>query len=95
MNEDLVKKVRAAAGATWWVVIIGFIWLTVAYFVWLGMMHYCTPLVRDMWGGGGLERSQIQTLSLWFFGALKLALFGLLFAAIWLTLFARHLRRPG
>ncbi len=95
MNEDLVKKVRAAAGATWWVVLIGAIWMTVGYLIWLAFMHGRPAWLLDLYGGAELDWCGFQIVVLFFFGLLKLGLFALVGAAIWLTLFARRLRRPG
>lgn len=95
MNEPLVKRVRDAAWATWMVLAILAVWMTVAYFFWLAVLHYRMEWVRFLWGGRDLTWSEMQWITLWFFGGFKLGLFAVLAAAIWLTLFARRLRRAA
>jgi len=95
MNENTVKGVRAAARAAWGTVVIGGVWLTIGYFVWLGIMHARPGWVLALWGGGDLEWSAIQTMSLWFFGAFKVGLFLVVLAAIWLSLWWRGLKRAS
>jgi len=94
MNEPLVERVRAAAWATWMLLLILAVWMTIAYFLWLGVFYTRMEWVRALWGGD-VTWPEMQWVSLWFFGAFKLGLFAVLAAALWLTLFARRLRRAG
>jgi hypothetical protein len=54
MSDELAKRVRAAAGAAWYTVLIGVLWLTVAYFLWLAILTRRPEWVRTLWGGGDL-----------------------------------------
>ena len=47
----------------------------------------------DLAGGAGFDWGEYQLMAFGFFGLLKLGLFTLVGAAIWLTLFARRLER--
>ena len=93
MSDELAKKVRAAAGAAWWIVLIGAIWLTVGYFLWLAILTCRPEWIRTLWGGGNLTWDDMQIITLWFFGVFKVILFLILFAAIWLSLWHRRLRK--
>jgi hypothetical protein len=50
-----------------------------------------------MWGGDvvnqGLSWESMQTISLWFMGAFKLCLWLMFLVVLWLTLWARQLRK--
>lgn len=96
MNGDFIKRVRAAAGALWCTVVLGFIWLTVGWVFWLVLMHCQPGWVAWMWGGGGPDGLSWKTyhlIGMTFFGVFKLILFAALLTAIWLTLWARKLAR--
>ena len=93
MNGELAKKVRAAAGAAWGTVIIGAVWMTLAYGLWLVILHYKPGLILTLWGSGDLTWPEVQRITLWFFGAFKLEIFAVLLAAIWLSLWHRRLAR--
>lgn len=95
MDTELAKKVRAAAGATWCVLIIGVVWMTVAYLVWMAFMHTRPGWMLTLCGGEGFNWGDYQLMAFAFFGLVKLGLFALVGAAIWLTLFARRLQRDG
>ena len=96
MDDTLAKRVRAAAGALWCTVVLGFIWLTVGWVFWLVIMHCQPGWVAWMWGGDhpdGLSWATYQLLGMTFFGVFKLILFAFLLTALWLTLWARKLAR--
>jgi hypothetical protein len=92
MNEAFAKKVRAAASAGWWVVLIGYALLTL---VWLGYLGFVTT--RPAWllalWGQKVSWDFMQTVSLWFLGVFKLFLWFVFLVALWLTLWARQLRK--
>jgi hypothetical protein len=45
-------------------------------------------------GGGEVSWALVQTVSLWFLGVFKVAVWLLILTALWLTLWARQLRKP-
>ena len=97
MNDSFEKKVRAAAIAGWWVVLIGYALLTTTWVVYLGLMSRRPDWLLRMWGGDivnqGRSWESMQTISLWFMGAFKLCLWLMLLVVLWLTLWARQLRK--
>jgi len=93
MSDELVKKVRAAAGAAWYTLLIGVLWLTAAYFLWLAILTRRPEWLHTLWGGGNLTWDEMQISTLWFFGVFKVILFVMLFAAIWLSLWHRRLQK--
>jgi hypothetical protein len=46
-----------------------------------------------MWGQGDVSWAFVQTVSLWFMGVFKLFMWFLILVALWLTLWARQLRK--
>jgi hypothetical protein len=92
MNEEFEKKVRAAAVAGWWVILIGYALLLVTWVVYLALMSARPVWLLAMWGHD-VTWDFMQTVSLWLMGVFKLFLWLLFLAALWLTLWARQLRK--
>jgi hypothetical protein len=94
MNENFEKKVHAAAGALWWTVLIGYLLLTLVWLVYLLLVSARPAWLVGLWGQD-ISWDFMQTMSLWFLGVFKLFLWFLFLAALWLTLWARRLRRTA
>jgi hypothetical protein len=92
MNDSFEKKLRAAAVAAWWVVLIGYAPLTLSWGVYLALVSVRPAWMRAMWGPD-VTWDFMQTVSLWFLGIFKLFLWFLFLVALWLTLWTRQLRR--
>ncbi|MBV8607916.1 MAG: hypothetical protein JO034_10710 [Singulisphaera sp.] len=93
MNDPFEKKVRAAAVAGWWVILIGYALLFVTWVVDLAIMSARPGWLLTMWGQGDVSWAFVQTVSLWFMGVFKLFMWFLFLVALWLTLWARQLRK--
>lgn len=94
MEESLAKRVRAAAIAGWWTLLIavGFGVLTG-----VGSMAVlrCKPdWVLRFWAPD-LTWAAMQTYTLWILTAYKLFTWIVLMVTAWLSLWARQLRRLG
>src|SRR6516225_3599509 len=50
MNDFFEKKVRATAVAAWWVVLIGYVALTVIWLVYLAIVTNRPESLRALWG---------------------------------------------
>jgi hypothetical protein len=92
MNDTFQKKVRAAAVAAWWVVLVGYVLLTLTWGVYLVLVSARPAWMRAMWGPE-VTWDFMQTVSLWFLGLFKLFLWSLFLVALWLTLWARQLHK--
>jgi len=92
MDDALVKRVSAAAGAAWWTVLIWALWLTAAWLIWLGIIHAKPGWILALWGDN-LAWTDVQQVTIWFFGAFKVLLLVAVMGSIWLTLYARRLKR--
>ncbi len=93
MDDQFTQRVRSAAVAGWWTVLIGLIWLTTAWFIFLAIMARRSEWMLCLWGGKDITWPMMQNISLWFFGVFKLVWYVLILITIWLTLWARQLRR--
>jgi hypothetical protein len=86
------KRVRAAAVAGWWTVIIGMIWMTAGWF-WMRWVLQAKPeWVLTVWGNI-ITWEDAQDFSVWFFSIFKLILFVMILLTIWLTIWARKLKK--
>ncbi len=88
MSEELRQIIHSAAVAGWWTVLLGAIWLTVAWLIWMGILKAKPSWLITLWGGN-LEWKQVQQIMLTFMAVFKLILFVCILICIWLTLWAR------
>jgi hypothetical protein len=93
MNDLFERRVRAAAVAAWWTLLVAVIFLTVVWFVFLGVTSSPPDWMERMWGG--ISPDQIFYVTLWLVGIWKLFLWTWAMVAIWLTLWARQLRKSA
>jgi len=98
MNETLQKRVRSAAVAGWWTVLIVAIWMTVAWLALLVILNSKPGWIMWLWGfpdADSLHWRQMRIIVLQFFAVFKLMLFVFVVVVIWLTLWSRRLKREG
>jgi len=94
MNDTLAQRVRSAAIAGWWTLLIGAIWLTVGWAAILILLGAEPAWLLRLWGGH-TNWQQVNDLILWMYAAFKLILFVAVLVTIWLSFWARRLRRLG
>ncbi len=95
MDGSFEGKVRSAGVAGWWTLLVAAAILVLQWFAYLLVMSVRPPWVLRLWGPG-VTWEYVQHL--WFLGtaALKVLLLALAIPCLWLTLWARQLRRrPG
>ena len=102
MNETLQKRVRSAAMAGWWTILIAAVWMTVGWLAFLAIMHTEPGWLLRLWGYPDTDNlhwdgewGQVHGIILYFFAAFKLMLFAFVIVVIWLTLWSRRLKREG
>jgi hypothetical protein len=95
MNDPFEKKIRAAAVAGWWVILIAYGLLLVTWLAYLVIMSARPAWLLVMWGQGDVSWAFVQTVSLWFMGLFKFFIWLMILAVLWLTLWARQLRKLG
>lgn len=92
MDELFIKKVRAAAAAGWWTVLIAYCILLIQWFAYLLIMTRQPEQMLCLWGGG-ITWPEIRSIWLWAMVAYKLIVGIMIFASIWLTLWARQMTK--
>ncbi|MDD5169970.1 MAG: hypothetical protein PHN75_14225 [Syntrophales bacterium] len=92
MDETFVKKVRTAAIAGWWTLLIFFCILVVQWLAYLLIMAK-QPAGMLCLVGNEVTWTEIRTIWLWAMVAYKLGAAMMVFVVIWLTLWAKQLAR--
>jgi hypothetical protein len=92
MNDIFVKKVRAAAVAGWWTLLIAVIFLWIQWIAYLYIMSARPEWVRSMLGPD-IKWAFIQNLWFWIATVFKLCIWLMALVVIWLSLWARGLRK--
>ncbi len=92
MNDTFEKRVKAAAVAGWWIVLVAcgflmFLWLS--YFT---VLSTHPAWVLSMWGPG-VDWPLVQSMWFWVMVAFEFCVWFMILAALWLTIWARQLRR--
>ena len=94
MEGNLSEKVRSAGVAGWWTLLIAALVLTVQWVAYLWVMSFRPEWVLRLWGPG-VTWDDVGRV--WWMGVaiLKFILFVLAIPCLWLTLWARQLRKTG
>jgi hypothetical protein len=92
MDEVFTKKVRAAAVAGWWTMLIAYCVLLIQWLAYVLIMARQPAGMLCLWGEG-VSWPEIRTIWLWAMAAFKLGVGMMIFVVIWLTLWARQLAR--
>ena len=92
MDEMFIKKVRTAAVAGWWTVLIAYCLLLLSWFSYLMIMKIRLEGVVCLLGKG-VTWEEIPTIWLWGMVAYKLSVAIMLFVVICLTLWTKKLAK--
>jgi hypothetical protein len=90
--DTFERRVRAAATAGWCVVGIGLAFLTLVWLAYLGITRARAEWLLSMWGPD-VTWTYFEQVCLAALAAFKLALWLIALASLWLTLWARQLRK--
>lgn len=93
MNDLFERRVRAAAVAGWWTLGVALLFLTAVWFVFVSLMSSPPDWIESLWGG--MSRDHIFSIGLWLVGIWKLFLWSWAMVTLWLTLWARQLRKSA
>ncbi len=88
MNEELRQTICSAAVAGWWTVLIGAVWMTLAWLIWRKILKAKPQWLQDLWGVD-MDWKEIQSLMITFIAVVKIILFVCILLSVWLTLWAR------
>jgi hypothetical protein len=92
MNGTFETRLRASARAGWWTLLIGAVFLTFQWIIYILLMSGRPSWPLVLWGNG-ISWDIVQNLWLWGAAIFKLCLWLMALVVIWLTLWARQLRR--
>ncbi len=92
MNDDLERRVRSAGIAGWWTLLIAAAVLLLQWLAYLVIVSSRPAWVLSLWGSG-TTWPELQQLWLLATVVAKLSLFILALPCLWLTLWARELRK--
>ena len=92
MEEIFIKKVRAAALAGWWTLLIAYCVLLVLWIAYLMIMAQQPAGILCILGNG-VTWPEMRIIWLWAMVAYKLGVGMMFFVVIWLTLWARQLAK--
>lgn len=94
MNHEFERRVRAAAAAGWWVVLIAVGFVTLQWIIYLAVMHTRPAWVLAAWGPG-VDWAFIHSVWFWAIAVLKFIVWWMVLASLWLTIWARQLRKQA
>jgi hypothetical protein len=92
MNDLLEKRIRAAAIAGWWVVLIAWGFLLLNWLIYLAAASFQPAWMLSLWGPD-ISWSFVQNVWFWFLVIFKFCVWLLAIMVLWLTLWARQLRK--
>lgn len=91
MEPRLSLKVKSAAVAAWWTILIAFLFILFQCLIYLYINAYPQGFFLALLGG--FDWQFIRVVWLWSVAVLKLCMWLLLLVTIWLTLWARTLAK--
>jgi hypothetical protein len=92
VNDIFERRVHAAAIAGWWVLLIAGGLLTLSWFAYLAVMANHPDWLIRLWGPD-MTWDYVEKVWFWAIAALKLVLWIFIMLVLWLTLWARHMRK--
>ncbi len=89
-----MHRVHGAAVAGWWTLLWAVLLLSFSWLLFLGLMNAQPSWVSSLWGPG-VSWDFIQVVGIWAIAIFKVCLWLLAVVALWLTLWARQLRKSA
>lgn len=93
MDAEFTRRVRSAAVAGWWTLLIGAVFLAITWGAYLAVMCTKPAWMLGYWGGAGMNWEMMQVVWVWMTAIFKLVLWVAAIIVVWLTLWARRLAR--
>jgi len=94
MDDAFQRRVRTAARAAWWTVLIAVVFVTLVWLVFQGIVS-TRPAWYQALLGPSVSWERLQDVGLWAIAIFKIWIWAMALVAVWLTLWARQLRRSG
>lgn len=93
MNDPFTARVRAAAVAGWWTLLIAVAFMLVQWFVYLHFAYNGPSAWLLSLLGPDADWPFIQNIWVWMVAVFKLCMWLMALVVVWLTLWARKLRK--
>ena len=94
MNDVFQRRVRAAAIAGWWTLLIAIAFLTLVWIMFLVLMSARPPWLKPLFGPG-VSWDYVQNVGFWTVSIFKMCIWLMAVVVVWLTLWAKQLRRQS
>jgi hypothetical protein len=91
MNEDFAKRVRSAAIAGWWTILIGSLFLVLQWLASQMLLSAKPGWLLTLWGPD-ITWATVRTIWWWIMAIFKMCLWLMTLVVIWLSLWARQLK---
>jgi hypothetical protein len=92
MNDAFQQRVKAAAIAGWWTVLIAIIFLALVWFVFIAVMS-ARPVWLQSLLGPGVPWEYVQNVGFWAVSIFKVCVWLMALVVVWLTIWARQLEK--
>ena len=92
MNDNFETRLHSAAVAGWWTLLIAVGIFLLQWIAYLVVVPAEPNWVLTLWGPGA-NWQEVRTIWFWFLAAFKAGLAAAAFLLLWLTLWARQLRK--
>ena len=93
MNDVFEKRVKAAAVAGWWTLLIDVGFLLIQWIAYRVAMSVHPAWLLSFWWGPDTTWSFVQTAWFWGLAIMKICILPFALMTLWLTLWARQLRK--
>jgi len=93
MNDVFERRVRAAAVAGWWTTLVAVGFLLIQWIAYRLAMSAHPAWLLSFWWGPDMTWSVVQTMWFWALAIMKVCVLPLALVALWLTLWAKQLRK--
>lgn len=93
MNDIFEKRVRAAAVAGWWTLLIAVGFLLIQWIAYRLAMSAHPAWLLSLWWGPDTTWPFVQTAWFWGLAIMKICIWPLALVTFWLTLWAKQLRK--
>jgi hypothetical protein len=93
MKDDFANRIRSAAVAGWWTLLMATIFLAGQWAAYLIIIGSKPAWMLRFWGGGEMHWGTIQTIWIWMTAVFKVIVWVAAMLVIWLTVWARRLAR--
>lgn len=96
MDDVFEKRIRTAGIAGWWTLLIAIGFLLIQWIGYRLIVSAHPAWFLSLWGPGpetNMSWSTVQTIWFWGLAVIKLCIWPLVLVTLWLTLWARQLRK--